>query len=181
MLLTTTGGLTGGDRTRVAFNVGMQARATLTTQAAEKRVPRAAHGERCGMHRSTDRRVRRWAEWLAQETILFDGARLRRSFSADLESGARMLAVESVVFGRQAMGEEFQVGMLHDSWRIRRAGRLVWADAMRLSGDIAGLRRAPFGFGDAIGCATLLYAAQDAAALLEPCARCTKMRLTNPA
>jgi urease accessory protein len=58
--------------------------------------------------------------------------------------------------------------MLHDSWRIRRSGRLIWADAMRLDGDIAGLRRAPFGFGDAVACTTLLYAGPDAAALLEP-------------
>ncbi|MEJ0005802.1 MAG: urease accessory protein UreD [Steroidobacteraceae bacterium] len=36
VLLTTSGGLTGGDRTRVEFSVGTHARATLTTQAAEK-------------------------------------------------------------------------------------------------------------------------------------------------
>lgn len=168
VLLTTTGGLTGGDRTRVAFNVGTRARATLTTQAAEKmyRALPTENAVECAV--SVTAAAGAWAEWLAQETILFNGARLRRSFSADLEPGARMLAVESVVFGRKAMGEEFQVGMLHDSWRIRRAGRLVWADAMRLVGDIAGLRRAPFGFGAAIGCATVLYAAHDAATLLEP-------------
>jgi urease accessory protein len=39
---------------------------------------------------------------------------------------------------------------------------------MRLDGDIAALRRAPFGFGDAIGCTTMLYAGEDAGALLEP-------------
>jgi len=66
------------------------------------------------------------------------------------------------------MGEELQVGMLHDSWRIRRGGRLVWADALRLDGEVAALRRAPFGFGDATACATLVYAAEDATALLEP-------------
>ena len=48
-----------------------------------------------------------------------------------------------------------------------RAG-LIWADAMRLEGDIAALRRAPFGFGDARACATLLYAAETAGELLEP-------------
>jgi urease accessory protein len=109
-----------------------------------------------------------WAEWLAQETILFNGARLRRSFCADLAPGSRMLSVESIVFGRQAMGEELRVGMLHDSWRIRLAGRLIWADAMRLDGDIAALRRAPFGHGDARACATLLYAGPDSGELLEP-------------
>jgi urease accessory protein len=79
-----------------------------------------------------------------------------------------LLAVESIVFGRQAMGEDLRAGMLHDSWRIRCAGRLVWADTLRLEGDIAGLRRAPFGFGTAVAFATLVFAAHDAGELLEP-------------
>jgi urease accessory protein len=168
VLLTTSGGLTGGDRTRVDFAVGANARATLTTQAAEK-LYRALPGTspvECAV--AVTAGTNAWCEWLAQETILFNGACLRRSFSADLGAGSRMLAVESIVFGRQAMGEDFRAGSLHDSWRIRRDGRLVWADAMRLEGDISGLRRAPFGFGDAVGCATMLYAAPDAGAVLEP-------------
>lgn len=167
VLLTTTGGLTGGDRTSVAFNVASGACATLTTQAAEKlyrALPTQAAVE-CTV--TLTAATGAWAEWLAQETILFNGARLRRSFCADLESGSRMLAVESVVFGRRAMGEEFQDGSLHDSWRIRRAGRLIWADAMHLD-DFARQRREPFGFGDAVACSTVLYAGGDAAALLEP-------------
>jgi urease accessory protein len=168
VLLTTSGGLTGGDRTRVEFNVAANACATLTTQAAEKlyrALPGAAAVE-CTISLAAGANA--WAEWLAQETILFDGARLRRSFAAELAPGARMLAVESVVFGRQAMGEELRLGLLHDSWRIRRAGRLIWADTMRLEGDIGRLRRAPFGFGHARACATLLYAAEAAGELLDP-------------
>jgi urease accessory protein len=168
VLLTTTGGLTGGDRTRVEFNVGARARATLTTQAAEKlyrALPGAAPVECAVCVRAGPDS---WAEWLAQETIVFNGARLRRSFCADLAPGSRMLAVESIVFGRQAMGEELRVGMLHDSWRVRRAGRLIWVDAMRLEGDLAGLRAAPFGYGEARACATLLYAGPDSGDFLEP-------------
>jgi len=168
VLLTTTGGLTGGDRTRVEFNVGARARATLTTQAAEK-LYRALPGTPpvdCSL--SVQAGPDAWIEWLAQETIVFNGACLRRTFCADLAPGSRMLALESIVFGRQAMGEELRVGMLHDSWRIRRAGRLIWADAMRLEGDLAGLRAAPFGHGEARACATLLYAGPDCHELLEP-------------
>jgi urease accessory protein len=168
VLLTTSGGLTGGDRTSVEFNVGANARATLTTQAAEKlyrALPGAAPAA-CAV--SLTAGTNAWCEWLAQETILFDGACLRRSFSADLDAGSRMLAVESIVFGRQAMGEELRVGMLHDAWRIRYGGRLAWADTMSLKGDIAGLRRSPFGFGTAAGFATVVFAAPDAGQLLEP-------------
>jgi urease accessory protein len=168
VLLTTTGGLTGGDRTSVALEVGAQARATLTTQAAEKlyRALPGAPAVECSV--SLTLGAGAWGEWLAQETILFNGARLRRSFSAELAAGSRMLAVESIVFGRKAMGEQMQVGMLHDSWRIRHAGRLLWADAVRLDGEVGAMRRAPFGFGEATACATLVFAGEDAGTLLEP-------------
>ena len=162
VLLTTCGGLTGGDRTRVSITVAADAQATATTQAAEK-IYRA-------LPNTGDARVEvdmsvsdgAWAEWLAQETILFDGSRLRRSFTADVAATGRLLAVESIVFGRTAMGESFDSGLLHDAWRIRRGGRLIWADALRLEGDVQKQRAAPFGFGTHIACSTVLYIGADA-------------------
>jgi urease accessory protein len=151
VLLTTSGGLTGGDRTRVAVSVGPQARATVTTQAAEK-IYRAL----------PDTGDAAWAEWLAQETIVFEGSRLRRRFTAEVAATGRLLAVESVVFGRTAMGEYFNSGMLHDAWHISRAGRLIWADALHLDGDLKRLRTAPFGFGTSVACATVAYVGADA-------------------
>lgn len=163
VLLTTSGGLTGGDRTRVSISVGVDAQATATTQAAEK-IYRA-------LPNTGDARVEvdmsvgdgAWAEWLAQETIVFEGSRLRRTFTADVAATGRLLAVESIVFGRTAMGESFNSGLLHDAWRIRRDGRLVWADALHLEGDVQKQRAEPFGFGTRIACSTVLYAGADAA------------------
>ena len=162
VLLTTCGGLTGGDRTQVAASVEPHARATITTQAAEK-IYRA-------LPNSGDAMVKvamqvgdgAWAEWLAQETIVFDASRLRRLFTAEVAATGKLLAVESIVFGRTAMGETFNNGMLHDSWRIRRGGRLIWADALHLDGDLKRLRTTPFGFGTSVACATLVYVAGDA-------------------
>ena len=168
VLLTTSGGLTGGDRISATVDVGAGAGAQLVTQAAEK-LYRALPGDaptRVGVNMHLEHDA--WAEWLAQETILFDGARLRRGFHAHLAPGARLLALESIVFGRTAMGESFRHGLLHDEWRVRRDGRLVWADTLRLEGDMAAVRARPWGIGSAIACATLLYAGDDAAALLEP-------------
>ena len=173
VLLTTSGGLTGGDRLQVDFAANAQARATLTSQAAEK-IYRALPGDDAAR---IDVRIAAGAgayvEYLAQETILFDGARLRRHLDADLAPGARLLAVESLVFGRGAMGESLRRGFVHDAWRIRRDGRLIFADALHLDGlhcddDLAALRAAPFGFGAATACATLIDAADDAPALLAP-------------
>ncbi len=162
VLLTTSGGLTGGDRTRVAVIVGTDARATVSTQAAEK-IYRAlpAAGDAVV---EVEMRVEdgAWAEWLAQETILFDGSRLRRLFSAEVSSHGRLLAVESIVFGRTAMRESFATGMLHDAWRIRRGGKLIWADALHMDGNVGAMRTAPFGFGTSVACSTMLYVGGDA-------------------
>ena len=162
VLLTTSGGLTGGDRTRVSVSVEPSARATVTTQAAEK-IYRALPDTGDAIVQ-VEMRVGdgAWAEWLAQETIVFEGSRLRRLFAADVAATGRLLAVESIVFGRTAMGEFFNSGMLHDAWRISRAGRLIWADALHLDGDIQRLRAMPFGFGTSAACSTILYAGADA-------------------
>lgn len=162
VLLTTCGGLTGGDRTRVAISVEPNARATVTTQAAEKIYRALPNTGDAIVQVEAQVADGAWAEWLAQETIVFDGSRLRRLFTADVAATGQLLAVESVVFGRTAMGEHFNNGMLHDAWRIRRAGRLIWADTLHLDGDLERLRTAPFGFGTSVACATVVYVGADA-------------------
>ena len=78
--------------------------------------------------------------WLPQETILFDGGRLHRELQVDLARDARFIGLESLVFGREAMGETVARGFFRDRWRIRREGRLVHADDLRFDlanpGDI---------------------------------------------
>jgi urease accessory protein len=162
VLLATCGGLTGGDRTNVAVTIDAGAQATLTTQAAEKiyRALPATGDARVQVKMQVGATA--WAEWLAQETIVFEGSRLRRSFAADVAPGGRLLAVESLVFGRTAMGEHFNTGLLHDAWRISRSGKLIWADALHLEGDVQQLRNDPFGFGMSVACATVLYVGADA-------------------
>jgi urease accessory protein len=162
VLLTTSGGLTGGDRTRVAIEVGAGSRVTLTTQAAEKiyRALPSTGDAIVQVEMQVDADA--WAEWLAQETIVFEGSRLRRSFTADVAATAKLLAVESVVFGRTAMGEHFDTGLLHDAWHIRRGGKLIWVDALHLEGEVRQLRGAPFGFGTSVACSTVLYVGADA-------------------
>jgi urease accessory protein len=162
VLLTTSGGLTGGDRTRVAVSIGPEAQATITTQAAEK-IYRALPNTGDAVVQ-VDMRVDSgaWAEWLAQETIVFEGSRLRRLLTADVAPTGRFLAVETIVFGRTAMGECFDTGLLHDAWRINRAGKLIWADALHLEGDVGKLRSAPFGFANAVACSTVVYVGADA-------------------
>ena len=165
--ITTSGGLTGGDRVALDIAVEPGACGTVTTQAAEKlyrvlpedpdiRIDtriEVASGGRC--------------EWLAQEAILFDRSRARRRLHAHLAADAKFLAVETIVFGRLAMGEAFAQGLIHDEWRIWRDGALIWADALHIDGDFPALWSAPFRLGGARALATLVYAGQDAAEHLE--------------
>jgi urease accessory protein len=135
VLINTAGGLVGGDAITVRAGVGARAAARLTSQAAE-RVYRSA-----GATTSVEAKLvvarDAWLEWLPNETILFDAARLERKLTIVLAPGARCLAAELTVFGRRARGERFARGLLHDRWEIRRHGRLVWTDALRLAGDVA--------------------------------------------
>jgi len=160
-LLTTSGGLTGGDRLRLAVRSEAGARAVVTTAAAEK-IYRSRSGD-VAVNVTLNVASGGWLEWLPQETILFDRARLVRRIEAHLTNDARLLAVEMLVFGRAAHGERFAQGLLHEAWRIRVDGRLRWAEALRLEGDIARTLDAPAAFGGASAMATAILVAPDAA------------------
>ncbi len=159
VLVTTSGGLTGGDRITTDVEAGPGAMITITSQAAEK-IYRCEDVD-CIVRVRLDAATGATIEWLAQETILFDGARLDRSVEADLAPDSRLLAIESVVLGRSAMGERYSRGRLRDSWRVRRDGRPLWIDAFALD-DVEAERNAPFGLGDAQAYATILLVAPDA-------------------
>ena len=164
--ITTSGGLTGGDRVRFDIDVDAGAAGTVTTQAAEK-LYRVLPGD-ADIRIETNIRIAAGgrAEWLAQEAIAFDRTRFRRRVTADLVGDARLLAAESLVLGRGAMGETFARGLVHDAWRIRRDGRLVWADALHLEGAGLADRQARFLCGSGEALATLLYAGPDAGSQL---------------
>jgi urease accessory protein len=154
------GGLAGGDSLEVEVRLAEGTSASLTTPAAEK-VYRSLE-DTTRIDTLLDVSAGATLEWLPQETILFDGARLERRIQARLGSGARLLAAEMLVFGRVARDERLTHGALFDSWRLWRDGRLHWADATDLSGDIAARLSALFGFAGAEASALLLLAASEA-------------------
>ncbi len=165
VIVNTGGGIAGGDRASIDIVVGEGADATLTTAAAEK-VYRAQKDE---AEIAVSLRVERGArlEWLPQETILFDGARLSRRLDADLEAGASLTLMECVVFGRMAMGELRLDGSLRDRWRVRRDRKLIFAEDARIDGDITGLLDRPATGIGARASALLLHVAPDAEARVE--------------
>jgi urease accessory protein len=135
VLLNTAGGIAGGDRLAVDLALGAGARLTVTTAAAEK-VYRSLGPDAC-LDMSATLADGAELTWLPQETILFDRARLARTITIAVASGAKLLLAETVVFGRTAMGETVHEGSFTDRWRVHRDGRLIFADNLRLEGCIA--------------------------------------------
>ena len=158
MLLNTAGGLTGGDR--VALSVAADAAASVTvTNAAAEKIYRSL-GADCEVAVTLDVGDGAWLEWLPQETILFDGARLRRDLIARVAATGRLLASEMSVFGRVARGERWTNGAMRERWHVERGGALAWYDALRLGGDAVAK---PAGFAGAEAFATAAYIGADAA------------------
>jgi urease accessory protein len=160
-LVNVAGGLAGGDSLSVALDLGASAQCTATTPAAEK-IYRSL-GPETRVASSLTLAENSTCEWLPQETILFDGARLDRRMHIALAGSARLLAVDMLVLGRAARGESFTCGALHDRWRISRDGRLIWADGLRLASPPSGALESRFALDGAGAVATLLLAMPDAA------------------
>jgi urease accessory protein len=134
VFVNTAGGIAGGDRFDIDIRAGEGTRLTLTTAAAEK-VYRAP-GPAAQLNIALKVEAGAHLAWLPQETILFDRARISRRIDIDLAEDARLLLCEIVVFGRAAMGERMLHGEFVDRWRLRRAGKLAFAETVRLDGDI---------------------------------------------
>jgi urease accessory protein len=166
VLINTAGGIAEADRLEQRIAWGEHTVATVTTQAAEKVYRALATGSDISTQLSISRGAR--AEWLPQETILFNQARLRRDIRIVLEEDVTFLGVEAVVLGRTAMGETMRSGSLRDRMRIWRSGKLIYADTLALDGDIAALMaRAAIG-GGAKGMAVIVHASAGARTLLGP-------------
>ena len=134
VFVNTAGGIAGGDRFEIDITAGEGARLTLTTAAAEK-VYRAS-GPAAQLNIALKAEAGSHLAWLPQETILFDRARISRRIDIELAENASLLLCEIVVFGRAAMGERMLHGEFVDRWRMRRGGKLVFAETIRLDGDI---------------------------------------------
>ncbi|HRQ81457.1 MAG TPA: urease accessory protein UreD, partial [Azospirillaceae bacterium] len=135
VVVNTAGGMTGGDALEMQITATAGAAATVVTQSAEKIYRSDGAETRIAAHVTLESGAS--LTWAPQETILFNGARVRRSLAVDMAEDAMLLAAETVVFGRTAMGETLTDACFADRWRVRRGGRLIFADDVRLSGDVA--------------------------------------------
>ena len=134
VLINTGGGIAGGDRLECSVTAVASASIAVTSQTAE-RVYRALDQPARIM---TKLRVGDGAKlaWFPHETIVFNWARLHRETEVEISSGSELVALEWLVFGRAAHGEQMVGGEIRDSWRVKKQGRLIWADTLRFSAEV---------------------------------------------
>ena len=155
VFVNTAGGIAGGDRLEYSVRVLANASIAVTSQAAEK-VYRALNEP---ARIATKLKASEGAKlaWLPQETIVFNRARISRETEVDLASGAQLLALEWLLLGRAAHGEEMGAGQITDSWRVKKDGRLIWGDTFRATNEIFPHLGRKALLSDSKAIATLLY------------------------
>ncbi len=109
-LLHPPGGVVGGDRLRIDLEVEAGAHALVTTPAATKFYRSA--GPAASQRQTLRVAPRATLEWLPQEAIVFDGARVRTVTRILAAPDARIVAWEMTCFGRPAAGDRFR----HGTW-----------------------------------------------------------------
>jgi urease accessory protein len=74
-------------------------------------------------------------EWLPQETIVFNQARVRSDICVRASGEGAMIGWDHLIFGRHASGETFAAGNFNQTLRIEIDGKEVWRDKLVLQGN----------------------------------------------
>jgi len=167
VLINLAGGITGGDDFKQAVRVDAGGHAVITTQAAEKIYKASAGALPAKVTNKLTVEAAASMEWLPQETIFFDGGRLRRTFDITLDPTARLLACEAMIFGRTAMGETVHQGYLCDHWRVSIGDHLVFADGFHLDGRVQERLDRPAIAAGGRALATVLYVGPESETLID--------------
>ncbi|MGE3244757.1 MAG: urease accessory protein UreD [Beijerinckiaceae bacterium] len=154
VIVNTGGGMTGGDRFAIAAEAQAGARLTLTTSAAEKFY--RSLGETAHVEVILCARAGSSLAWLPQEAILFDVAKVRRTYDIHGYGDASVLLCDLNCIGRLAMGECVTDLQAFDRWRIWWDGKLRYADFARIAGDPGILLSGPAATAGAMSFGTLV-------------------------
>jgi len=124
------GGIVAGDRLSISASAATESQALITTPAAGKFY--RSGGAQASLSVSLNVASNATLEWLPQETIIYEGARLVSNMNIELEAEAGFIGWEVLALGRPASGEGFNSGEATLNWRISRAGQLFYRERLRL-------------------------------------------------
>jgi urease accessory protein len=159
VFINTAGGVAGGDKLESGVTALANASIAVTSQAAEK-IYRALN-EPARIVTKLKACTNAKLAWLPQETILFNQGRVSRQTEIEVCSGSELLALEWLVLGRAAYGEKMVSGHITDSWRVKKDGRLIWADSFRVTDEVFPHLHRKALLSDCKAFATLIYFGPD--------------------
>ncbi|KJS31072.1 MAG: hypothetical protein VR64_12980 [Desulfatitalea sp. BRH_c12] len=125
------GGVVGGDRLEIHTAVEASASALITTPGATKFY--RSGGAPAVQENYLEVQEEASLEWLPQESIVYPGAVTTVSTRVNLAKGACFMGWEILCVGLPACGQPFATGTLRNTLDIRRAGRPLFADRLRLT------------------------------------------------
>ncbi len=146
LLLHPPSGIAGGDQLHFDIDIEAQSQLRVTT-------PGAAKWYRSGGAQASQTLRLQVAdgavlEWLPQEAIVYDDARIQVRTQLACTRKARICGWDLWMLGRKASGEDFRSGYLHQVTELRRDDRLLWMERSRLDATDA-LRASPLGWNGA--------------------------------
>lgn len=130
------GGIASGDRLDLKIAASKGARALLTSPGAAKwyRANLSAADPWACQSLKLDVAQGASLEWLPLETIVFNGAQAQWETEIDLDRDAALIAADLVCLGRPASNQPFESGEIRWRTNLRRSGRLLFHEQVRLSG-----------------------------------------------
>lgn len=163
-------GIVGGDVLQIEAHVGPQAQVQLTTPGAGKTYGSAGPYATQRIELTVESGAT--LEWLPQETIVFDAARIKLSTHVHLTGDSAFLGWDIYCLGRAASGERFDQGHVSMAYRLSRDGQPLWVERGQFSGSDP-LLGSPVGLATHTVCGTLMLAYSDieaqAASLVAQC------------
>ena len=141
-LLHPPGGVVGGDRLSIHVDVEADAHALITTPASTKFY--RCDDRHAEQHQQLNVASNATLEWLPQDTILFDEAKVKTSTQVELEQGSRFIGWEILCLGRPASKEKFERGYCRQTFELRQNGKPVMIERALLKGG-SEILTAPWG------------------------------------
>ena len=134
-LVNISGGVVSGDTHHVNVTIKDNTKARIFPQAAEKIYP-TYNNLTANIRNEINLGSNSWFEWLPQETIIYDNAKLNRSLALNAKSNTEALLGEIVVLGRVASGEKPNDIFLKDKIEINSNNKLRWMDTILLNNNL---------------------------------------------
>lgn len=148
-LISTGGGFIEGEQYRQSIHLGKGAHAVVATQTPSY-IYKCEHGRETSQKCSVSLEEESFLEFYMDETIPYKDAIYHQLTEVDMEPGSRLIFTDGLTSGWAPDGSLYAYGQIRQHLRIRRNGRLLYNDYLRV--DPRKEREEELGFFEGAGC-----------------------------